>query len=78
MNTYIALIHPPEGGSSWGITFPDVPGCVSAGDSFEEVLTGGREALSSHLALSAAEGDPVPPARSFETLRADPDLAEDF
>ena len=33
---YIALIH-KEPGSAYGVSFPDLPGCVSAGDSFEAV-----------------------------------------
>ena len=30
---------------SFGVYFPDLPGCVSAGDSLEETVAGGQEAL---------------------------------
>lgn len=77
MDGYIAFIHPPEGGSSWGVVFPDVPGCVSAGDTFEEAVVNAREALSGHLAALHADGDPIPAPRSFEEIAADPEEAED-
>jgi predicted RNase H-like HicB family nuclease len=34
---YIALIH-KDHDTSYGVSFPDVPGCVSAGDTFEEAV----------------------------------------
>ena len=73
---YIAFLHPPENGSEWGVTFPDLPGCVSSGETFEAAIEGGREALSGHLAALRADGDPVPPARSLAELSADPEARE--
>ncbi|SFU77829.1 Predicted nuclease of the RNAse H fold, HicB family [Methylobacterium sp. 174MFSha1.1] len=70
---YIAFLHPPEGSSEWGVTFPDLPGCVSGGETFEAAIAGGREALSGHLAVMRADGDPLPPARSLAELSADPE-----
>ena len=35
---YIAFLHPPENGSEWGVTFPDLPGCVSSGETFEAAI----------------------------------------
>ncbi len=72
---YIAFVHPPEDGSEWGVTFPDVAGCVSAGASFETAVEAAREALSSHLAWLAADGDPLPPARALADLQADPEAS---
>jgi predicted RNase H-like HicB family nuclease len=77
MDGYVAFIHPAENGSAWGVSFPDVPGCISAGDSFEEALANGREALSGHLAVLAAEGDPIPVPRRVEDVVNDPEFAED-
>lgn len=67
---YIALVHKDEG-TSYGVSFPDVPGCISAGDTFEEAVANAAEALAGHLALMDADGDPVPAPRSFEELRCD-------
>lgn len=78
MSAYIAFIHPPENGSEWGATFPDAPGCVSGGDSFEDAVDAAREALSGHLAALASDGEPVPAARTWAEIRVDPASAEDL
>ena len=76
MPGYIALVHKDKG-TSYGVSFPDVPGCISAGDTFEEAVTNAAEALAGHLALMQADGDPLPAPRSFEQLRRDPEFADD-
>ena len=55
-------------GSLYGITFPDFPGCVSSGGSPEEAIEAGREALSGHVALMAADGDPLPDPTRLEEV----------
>ncbi|MCJ2014882.1 type II toxin-antitoxin system HicB family antitoxin [Methylobacterium sp. J-076] len=72
---YIAFVHPPSDGSEWGVTFPDIVGCVSGGPSFEAAVDAAREALAGHLAFLATEGDPLPPARSWADIQADPATA---
>jgi predicted RNase H-like HicB family nuclease len=64
-----ALIHDEAG--VFGISFPDFPGCVSGGESAEEALARGREALAFHIAGMAEDGDAIPPIRSFTELRKD-------
>jgi predicted RNase H-like HicB family nuclease len=68
MNAYLAFIHPPEQGSSWGVTFPDLPGCTSAGDSFEHAVALAHEALSGHLLALRAAGDSIPQPRRYERV----------
>ena len=58
------------------MSFPDVPGCISAGDTFEDAIENAAEALAGHLALMRADGDVIPAPRSFEELRRDPSFAE--
>jgi predicted RNase H-like HicB family nuclease len=74
--SYIALVHKDEG-TSYGVSFPDVPGCISAGDTFEEAITNAAEALAGHFALMHADGDLIPQPRSFEDLKHDPDFHAD-
>lgn len=69
MAVYIALVH-KEGGSAWGVSFPDVPGCFSAADREEDLLPNAIEALAMHL-----EGQEAPPARSVAEIAADPEVA---
>ena len=76
MAGYIALVHKDEG-TSYGVSFPDVPGCISAGDTFEQAVANAAEALAGHLALMRADGDSVPAARSFDELKRDRAFQED-
>lgn len=76
MTAYIALVHKDEG-TSYGVSFPDVPGCVSAGDTFEEAVANASEALAGHFAAMRADGETVPPPRSFEDLKRDPEFIEE-
>jgi len=77
MAGYVALVH-KDAGTSYGVSFPDVPGCVSAGDTMEEALANAAEALAGHLALMRADGDALPQARGLGAIRADRSLADDL
>src|ERR1051325_4095442 len=72
----VALVH-KDHDTSYGVSFPDVPGCISAGDTFEQAMDNAAEALAGHLAAMEADGDPLPKARSLEELREDAGFIED-
>ncbi|HEY8337445.1 MAG TPA: type II toxin-antitoxin system HicB family antitoxin [Tardiphaga sp.] len=69
-NRYIALVHKDKD-TSYGVSFPDVPGCISAGDTFEGAIANAAEALAGHFAMMRADGDRIPKPRSIELLRED-------
>jgi predicted RNase H-like HicB family nuclease len=60
-NGHITLVH-KDAGTSYGVSFPDVPGCASAGNALDEALANASEALSGHLAQMRAGGDSIPKA----------------
>jgi predicted RNase H-like HicB family nuclease len=76
MASYVALVH-KDAGTSYDVSFPDVPGCISAGDTFEEAMTNAAEALAGHLSMMKQDGDQLPEPRSFEELRRDPEFLDD-
>lgn len=47
-----------EGG--YTVTVPDLPGCISEGDTFEEALDMIKDALHSYLIVAREFGDPIP------------------
>ena len=51
MQTYIALVH-KEPNSDFGVSFPDLPGCVTAGKTLDEARAFASEALELHLEAS--------------------------
>lgn len=54
----LALIHEENG--VFGISFPDYPGCVSGGDTMDEAVSKGHQALGFHLRGMMDDGDEVP------------------
>ncbi len=64
---YPAFIDKDED-SDFGVSFPDFPGCVSAGETLEEAMLGGQEALAGHLALMVADGDELPKPTPLEEV----------
>ncbi len=73
---YIAFIHKEED-SVFGVSFPDFPGCISAGDSLDEALVNASEALQGHVQMMEADGDDVPGARSIDDIMKDKSLADE-
>jgi len=67
---YVAVID-KDPDSAYGIRFPEVPGCFSAADAFEEIVPNAIEALS----LYFEDSEPVPP-RGLEVVREQ--VAEDI
>ena len=49
-----------EGGGTFGIIFLDFYGCVSGGDTMEEVIAMGHEALQFHIDAMVEDGDRIP------------------
>ncbi len=60
---YVAVID-EDPGSAYGVQFPEVPGCYSAADTFDDIVPNAIEALS----LFFEDGEPVPP-RGIEAVR---------
>lgn len=76
MTHYIALIH-KDCDSCYGVSFPDVPGVIAAGDTLDEALTEAAQALSfASEGWKEDTGSEFPKPRDLEALRADPDFRE--
>lgn len=63
---YTVVIEPADDGS-FSVWVPDLPGCVSCGDTREEALTNIVEAIRGHIEVLQDSGQPVPPPRSSAT-----------
>lgn len=56
MRQYIALIH-KDADSDYGVSFPDLPGVISAGGTLDEARAMAIEALAFHLEGLAEDGE---------------------
>jgi predicted RNase H-like HicB family nuclease len=72
--TYLAVFEPIESGYS--VYFPDLPGCVSYGESFEDAQKQAAEALGLHIYGMEKDGDEVP--EPSKTPLVDPDTTPGF
>ena len=73
--TYLALVE-KDPDSDYSVYFPDLPGCVTAGSTFEEAREWAAEALALHLEGMARDGDCIPSPSSADTILADPEASE--
>jgi len=71
---YPAIIE--RGANGFGVFFPDLPGCTSAGDTLQDAAKGAEEALQGWIDVSAEHGDAIPPPGTLDTIPADPDVDE--
>lgn len=71
MADYIALIH-KDADSEFGVSFPDLPGCVSVGATMQEARVNAEEALALHVDGMIEDGEPVPPPSTLDAVMADP------
>ncbi len=72
---YPVVIHKDDD-SDYGVTVPDLPGCFSAGETFEEAMEMAREAIELHLEGLLEEGMAVPEPSPIEALMGNPDYAD--
>ena len=70
MAQYLALIR-KEADTSFGVDFPDFPGCVSGGETQDVALRNAAEALAVHIEGMVEDGEALPQPSDLETVMAD-------
>jgi predicted RNase H-like HicB family nuclease len=58
MTEYTIIIE--DAGTNFAAYAPDVPGCIAAGDTVEEVTALLREAIEQHLEILREMGEDIP------------------
>ena len=75
MATYIAFLH-KEDESDFGVSFPDFPGCVTAGKTLDEARTLASEALGLHVSGMVEDGEVIPAPSSLDEVMAFPEASD--
>ena len=68
---YIAYLH-KDRKSDYGVSFPDFPGCITAGSTLDEARRMAAEALSLQIAGMREDGEKLPEPSTLDDLRDDP------
>lgn len=74
---YVAILHKEEN-SDYGVSFPDIPGCVTAGKTLDEAKDMAAEALAFHLEGLREDGENIPAPSPLEDIAKNPDFADGF
>lgn len=61
----ISILSPEEGGG-YLIEFPDLPGCISDGETLDETIVNGKDALFCWIETAKQYGDEIPSPSSSE------------
>lgn len=76
----MAITHYPaiieRGPEGYGVFFPDLPGCVSAGTSASETALNAEEALALHILGMIEDGESLPAPSDINQIQSDPDVSE--
>ena len=75
MANYIAVLH-KDPKSDFGVTFPDFPGCITAGSSIDEAKDMAHDALSLHIKGMLEDGDNIPAPSKLEDIMDHPDYSD--
>jgi predicted RNase H-like HicB family nuclease len=67
---YIAYLH-KERDSDYGVSFPDFPGCITAGRTLDEASRMAAEALAFHIQGMIEDGDAVPEPSKVDDIASD-------
>ena len=67
---YIAYLH-KDGDSDYGVSFPDFPGCITAGKTLDEASRMAAEALALHIQGMIEDGDAVPEPSKLDAIADD-------
>lgn len=67
---YLVVVE--KGPTSYGAYVPDLPGCIAAADTRDEVLSLIKEAIEFHLEGLKEDGEPIPsPASTSEVVEVE-------
>ena len=75
MANYIAVVH-KDPKSDFGVSFPDFPGCITAGSSIDEAKDMAHDALDLHIKGMLEDGENIPAPSNLEDIMADPDYSD--
>lgn len=69
------VLHTDDG-VHFGVTVPDLPGCFSAGDTFDAALDSVLEAIDLHLEGLIEDGGIIPATRAIAEHRANSEFTD--
>jgi len=72
MYRYTAVVH-KDSDSDYGVSFPDFPGCITAGSDIEDAGKMAYQVLPFHIRGMLEDGEKIPSPSTFEDIAGDPE-----
>ena len=72
---YPIVIH-KEPDSDYSVTVPDLPGCITAGDTLDDAQNQALEAIQCHIEGMLLDGEPIPEPKDLTYHQDNPDYAD--
>lgn len=72
---YPIVIEPGDDKTAYGVVVPDLPGCISAGDTLDEAFDMAKEAIEGWIECSMDAGQDIPRPSAMESIQKDPEFA---
>ncbi|MCL1894158.1 MAG: type II toxin-antitoxin system HicB family antitoxin [Holophagaceae bacterium] len=69
--TYPACFYKDDNSDAYAVVVPDLPGCVSGGDTLEEAILMGIDAASGWVLDELEDGKTPPKASAMESIKPD-------
>lgn len=75
LRNYLIVIH-KEPDSDYSVTVPDLPGCITAGDTLDDAQNQALEAIQCHIEGMLLDGEPIPEPKDLTYHQDNPDYAD--
>ena len=64
---YSMIIEWSDEDSAYIVTVPELPGCRTHGETYEEAVQQGQDAIESWVMVAVEDNEPLPPPRKFDS-----------
>ncbi len=73
---YPIAIEPGKENYSHAVSFPDLPDCVTAGDTFQDAIKNAYDVFELYKAYLDQDGKTIPPASTIESHKDNPEYKD--
>ena len=75
MQRYYPIVIHKDPDSDYCVVIPDLPGCITAGDTLDDAEKQALEAIQCHIEGMLLDGEPIPEAKDIAFHQDNPDYA---
>jgi predicted RNase H-like HicB family nuclease len=65
---YSIILHEDEESGGYTVEVPDLPGCITEGDTFEEAIEMAKEAIEGFIEVLKMDNEPIPKPSNLEIV----------